>query len=200
MNKPSAMFAAAIVVLILSGSGCGARERDDVGEPSPAVTPAMTPPETHTAPPAAPAPTDSAPSEWLAAGATNSVAEIIGDPKAFLGKTVTIVAKVDEIYSPRAFTLSAEDESLSGAEGAGPRRAGSKRGAKALLTLVPKVGGFPSVDAQWKGGKARVTGVVQRMAPKNIEREIGWVTPRGLESRFRGRPTLIARSVERLAN
>jgi hypothetical protein len=193
MNKRSAIFAAAIVVLVLSGAGCGARERDDVAEPSPAVTPAMTPPT-------APAPSDSAPSEWLAAGATNSVAEITGDPKAFLGKTVTIVAKVDEIYSPRAFTLSGEDESVSGAEGAGPRKADSKRGAKALLTLVPKVGGFPSVDAQWKDGKARVTGVVQRMAPKNIEREIGWVTPQGLESRFRGRPTLIARSVERLAN
>jgi hypothetical protein len=203
MNKRPAIFAAAFVVLVLFGSACGSRERDEMAEPSPTVAPAMTPPSTSL--PAAPAPSASPVPEWLAAGATNRVEEITGAPKAFLGKTVTVVAKVDNIYNPRAFTLNGEDEAAPAAKAASPRRARSKRthhpkAGKDLLTLVPKVGGFPSVDAQWKDSKARVTGVVLRMAPEAVEREIGWVLPRTLESRFKGRPVLIVRSVERLAN
>jgi hypothetical protein len=38
------------------------------------------------------------------------------------------------------------------------------------------------------------------MTPKDIEREIGWALPSDLESGFRGRPVLIVRSVERLAD
>jgi hypothetical protein len=117
------------------------------------------------------------------------VRDITEAPNAFLGKTVTVVAEVDEVYGPRAFTLDGDDEDSSGAKGDG----------KDLLTLIPKVGGFPDIDAQWEDGKARVTGVVLRMTPKDIEREIGWVVPTELESKFRGRPVLIVRSVERLA-
>jgi hypothetical protein len=182
VKKRSAIFAAALILLVLFGSGCGSTERETVAEPSPTVTPTMTPLGAHPSPSASTAP------EWLAAGATNRVAEITGAPNAFLGKTVTVVAKIDDVYGPRAFTLYGEDEGSSGAKGAG----------KDLLTLVPKVGGFPIVDDQWKDGKARVTGVVQRMEPKDVEREIGWVLPLNLESRFRGRPVLIARAFERL--
>jgi hypothetical protein len=199
MNKRPAMFAAAFVVLVLFGSACSSRERDEMAEPSPTVAPAMTPPSAAPAPSASPVP------EWLAAGATDRVEEITAAPKAFLGKTVTVVAKVDNIYNPRAFTLNGEDEAAPVAKAASPRRARSRRiqrpkASKDLLTLVPKVGGFPSIDAQWKDSKARVTGVVLRMAPEAVEREIGWVLPRTLESRFKGRPVLIVRSVERLAN
>jgi len=137
----------------------------------------MTPPKTH--------PSPSAP-EWLAAGATNMVADITGAPNSFIGKTVTVVAEVDDVYGPRAFTLDGEGQSLA------------KDARKGLLTLVPKVGGFPNVDAQWKDGKARVTGVVQRMVSKDVEREIGWELPTNLKSGFMGRPVLIVRSVERL--
>src|SRR5262245_33831374 len=102
MNKRPVIFAAAFVVLVLFVSACGSRERDEMAEPSPTVAPAMTPPSTSI--PAAPAPSASPVPEWLAAGATNRVEEITGAPKAFLGKTVTVVAKVDNIYNPRAFT------------------------------------------------------------------------------------------------
>src|SRR5882672_231157 len=102
MKKRSAIFAAALIVLVLFGSGCNPTERDTVATPSPTVMPAMTPPEAH------PSPSASAAPEWLAAGATNRVAEITGAPNAFLGKTVTVVAEVDEVYGPRAFTLNGE--------------------------------------------------------------------------------------------
>ena len=137
----------------------------------------MTPPKAHQSP--------SAP-EWLAAGATNRVADITGAPNAFIGKTVTVVAEVDDVYGPRAFTLDGEGPSLA------------KGARKGLLTLVPKVGGFSNVDAQWKDGKARVTGVVQLMIGKDVEREIGWELPANLKSMFAGGPVLIARSIERL--
>jgi len=173
MRKRGAIFFMAGAFLILSGAGCGATEREAVAPP----TPTLTPSKTH--------PSPSAP-EWLAAGATNRVADITGAPDAFIGKTVTVVAEVDDVYGPRAFTL----------DGEGP--APAKGARKDLLTLVPKVGGFPDVDAQWKNDKARVTGVVQRLVVKDVEREIGWELPANLKSRFMSRPVLIARSFERL--
>lgn len=176
MRKRAAIFFMAFIVLVLFGAGCGATERDTTVEPTPAPT--MEPPITP--------PSPSAP-EWMTDGATNRVAEITSAPNAFIGKTVTVVAEVVDVYGPRAFTLSGE----------GPSPAKGAR--KNLLTLVPKVGGFPSVDAQWKDDKARVTGVVQRMIVKPVEREIGWELPANLKSRFRGDSVLIARSVERLS-
>jgi hypothetical protein len=173
MRKRASIFFIAGAVLVLFGAGCGATEREAVAPPSPSPSP----PKTH--------PSPSAP-EWLTAGATNKVADITGAPNAFIGKTVTVVAEIDDVYGPRAFTL----------DGEGP--APAKGARKGLLTLFPKVGGFPGVDAQWKDDKARVTGVVQRMVVKDVEREIGWELPANLKSKFAGGPVLIARSIERL--
>lgn len=175
MRKRAPILFMAFIIPVLFGSGCVATERDSTVEPTPAST--MTPPKIRPSPPAP---------EWMAAGATNRVAEITAAPNAFIGKTVTVVADVDDVYGPRAFAVDGEGPPL--AEGA----------RHGLLTLVPKVGGFPNVDAQWKDGKARVTGVVQRMVAKDVEREVGWELPASLKSRFEGRPVLIARSVERL--
>ena len=173
MRKRAPIFFMALIVLVSFGAGCGATNRDATVEPSST----MTPPITH--------PSPSAP-EWLTAGATNRVEEITDAPNAFIGKTVTVVAEVDNVYGPRAFTLIPE----------GPPP--TKGARKDLLTLVPKVGGYPEVGSQWKEGKARVTGVVQRMVVKDVEREIGWELPANLKSRFIGKPVLIARSVGRV--
>ncbi|MCI0390085.1 MAG: hypothetical protein MOB07_15145 [Acidobacteria bacterium] len=183
MKKRTAIFSMAFIALVLFGSGCDAAERDTATEPaitaSPTVTPMITP-----EPSPSPATSPGAP-EWLADGATHSVAGITGAPKALIGKTVTVVAEVEEVYDSRAFELDG-GASLTG---------GVKED---LLALIPKVGGFPIIDEQWKDSRARVTGVLQWMAPKNVEREIGWELPRSLEIKFKGRPVLIARSVERL--
>jgi hypothetical protein len=173
MRKRAPIFFMALIVLVSFGACYGATDRDATVEPSPKAPS----PVTH--------PSPSAP-EWLTAGATNRVEEITDAPNAFIGKTVTVVAEVDNVYGPRAFTLNAE----------GPPP--TKGARKDLLTLVPKVGGFPEVGAQWKEGKARVTGVVQRMVVKDVEREIGWELPANLKSRFIGKPVLIARSVGRV--
>jgi hypothetical protein len=182
MKMRISVFALAFIALVSFSSGCDAADRDTVAEPSP--SPTMMAPETRPSPSA---PTTSVP-PWMAAGATHRVAEITAAPNAFIGKTVTVVAEVDEVYGPRAFTLNGLDEDSSLAKGAG----------KALLTLVPKVGRFPNVDAGWKGDEARVTGVVQRLVVKDVEREIGWELPANLKSRFKSKPALIARSFERI--
>ncbi|MBO0862082.1 MAG: hypothetical protein J2P21_27030 [Chloracidobacterium sp.] len=182
---------AALILLALFGSSCSPAERDNLVEKS-TVTPVSAPSGTQPSPNAAP--------EWLAAGATNKVEDITGSPNAFSGKSVTVVAKIAEIYGPNAFTLNGEGE---GGDEAPPfsKDAGGKQNVagKDLLTLVPKVGGFPNVDDQWKDGETRVTGVVMRMEPKDVEREIGWVIPSRLESGFKGKPVLIVRSIERIA-
>src|SRR5690349_4989802 len=111
---------AAFVILVLVGAGCNHTERDN-------VTPPVTPPEARLTPAAPEVPAGAAPSvsatpaapEWMAYGATHRVADITGSPKTFIGKTVTVVAKVDDIYDPRAFTLSGEDENSSSVKGAG---------------------------------------------------------------------------------
>jgi hypothetical protein len=187
MKKRTAIFSMAFIALVLFGSGCDTAERDTAKEPamtvSPTVTP-MIPPETSpSTSPATPAPP--APPAWLADGATHSVAGITSAPKALIGKTVTVVAEVEEVYDSRAFELDG-GASLTGGVN------------EDLLALIPKVGGFPIIDEQWKNSRARVTGVLHWMAPKSVEREIGWELPRSLETKFKGRPALIARSVERL--
>jgi len=184
MKKRTAIFLMAFIAPVLFGSGCETSEHDAATEPSMTASPTVTPmitPETSPSPatsPGVPA--------WLADGATHSVAGIIGAPKALIGKTVTVVAEVEEVYNSRAFEL----------DGGASMNGGVKEG---LLTLVPKVGGFPNIDEQWKNSRARVTGVVLWMAPKNVEREIGWELPSNLKSRFKGRPVLIARTIERLS-
>src|SRR5215813_9021755 len=188
MKKREAIFSTALIALVLLFNGCENAERETATEPAKTASPAVTPmiaPETSASPQTSPgAPSTGAP-EWLADGATHSVAGITSAPKALIGKTVTVVAEVEDVYDGRAFKLDG-GASLTG---------GVKKG---LLALIPKVGGFPIIDEQWKNRRARVTGVVLWMEPKNVEREIGWVLPRSLEVKFKGQPALIARSVERL--
>src|SRR5262245_50696814 len=100
MKKRSAIFSAACIVLVLCGAGCGATCPATM---SPASAMKITPNT---------APSPSAP-EWLAARATNRVADITGAPYFLVGKTVTVGAAVDDVYGPRAFTLDGEGPSLA---------------------------------------------------------------------------------------
>src|SRR5262249_61387143 len=97
MRKRASIFFIAGAVLVLFGAGCGSTEREAVAPPSPAPT--MTLPKTH--------PSPSAP-EWLAAGATNSVAAITGAPNASIGITGTVVAEDHDVDGPRAVTPDRE--------------------------------------------------------------------------------------------
>jgi hypothetical protein len=143
--------------------------------------PTMTP-ETYPSPTVSPGMTGTT---GLAEGATHRVAEITGNPNAMIGKTVTVVANIDEVYGPRAFKLDGDSPLAGGVD-------------NDLLVLSPKVSDLAQIDDQWMNNKVRVTGVAQRMDVKNVERELGWDLQSNLETEFKDKPVLIARSVERL--
>ena len=183
MKKYGMFFSTTLVALVLIGAGCDTTDRDVTTGPelTPTATPMMTP-ETYPSPTISPEMTGT---PGLAEGATHRVADITGNPNAMIGKTVTVVADLEEVYGPRAFKLD-EDSTLAGGVD------------NDLLVLGAKTGPFANIDDQWLNNKVRVTGVVQRMDVKNIEREIGWDLPPNLEAEFKDKPVLIARSVERL--
>lgn len=193
MKKYTAIFSTAFIALILFGSGCDTAERNTATGPAMTASPTVTPMTPEISPAPAVSPGATAAPAWLAEGATHRVADITGAPNAMIGKTVTVVADIDEVYGPRAFKLNGLN-GLDGLDGNSSLAGGVN---KDLLALIPKVGSFPNLDDQWKNSKARVTGVVQHMTPKNVEREIGWELSSKLEAKFKGKPVLIVRSVER---
>lgn len=187
MKKRTAIFFTAFITLVSFVAGCETTDRETATEPivTPTPTPMTTPmttPETYPSPATSPGAVGTT---GLPVGATHRVTDITRNPNALIGKTVTVVADVDEVYGPRAFELD-EDSDISGDND------------DDLLVLIPKAGNLANVDDQWKRNKVRVTGVVQRMNVSNIEREIGWDLQPKLETEFKNEPVLIARSIERV--
>ncbi len=180
MKKSTAIFSTALIALVLFIAGCETADRE-MTEPAVTPTPTMTP-ETSPSPAVSPG---AAGTTGMPEGATHRVADITGNPNAVIGKTVTVVADVDEVYGPRAFKLD-EDSPLAGGVD------------NDLLVLSPKAGDLAEIDDQWTNNEVRVTGVVQRMNVKNIERELGWDLQPNLETEFKDKPVLIARSIERV--
>lgn len=180
MKKQTAIFSTALIALVLFVAGCETADRE-MTEPTVTPTPTVTP-EISPTPTTSPGATGTT---ALPEGATHRVADITGDPNAVIGKTVTVVADVDEVYGPRAFKLDDDAIPAGGSD-------------NDLLVLIPKAGDLAEINDQWMDNKVRVTGVVQRMNVSNVERELGWDLQPNLETEFRGKPVLIARSVERL--
>lgn len=187
MMKHIAIFSPALIALVFFTGGCETADRETMTEPAVTPTPMITPMTTPT-PEAYPSPAVSPGglgTTGMPEGATHRLTDITGNPVRMIGQTVTVVADVDDIYSQRAFSLSD-----------GSSQPGEARNQ--LLALTSRTGNLPNIDDQWRGAKVRVTGVVQRMEPRNIEREIGWDLPSNLETEYRGKPVLIARSIERI--
>lgn len=116
---------------------------------------------------------------------TIDVAEIAEHPDKYLGQTVTVVADVEEVHSPRAFSLD-EDSPTQGVD-------------NDLLVLSPAAGSLSDIDDQWLNNKVRVTGTVGKMAIVEIERELGWDLDPQLEVEVeKARAVLIARAVQRI--
>ncbi len=107
--------------------------------------------------------------------------QVIENPGAYVGKTVTVSGDVEEIHSPRAFNM---DSGLSVGE---------------LLVVgrepFPQVSNNGSDTAVVFNDVATVTGVVRMMVTADIEREIGWDLEPKLEADFNAKPVLIAQSV-----
>jgi hypothetical protein len=120
-----------------------------------------------------------------AADGLTSLAAIAGNPDSYLGRTVTVVADVEEVHGPLAFSLD-EDAPLAGGVD------------NDVLVLSPKAGSLRDIDDQWLNNKVRVTGKVAKLTVVEAERELGWDLNPELEVEVeRSRAVLIATSVER---
>lgn len=121
-----------------------------------------------------------------AAEGTVGVAEIAGDPDKYLGQTVTVVADVEEVHSPRAFSLD-EDAPIAGGID------------NDLIVLSPQAGSLSDIDDTWLNNKVRVTGKVGKLSVMEIESELGWDLMPELEVEVeKARAVLIATSVQRV--
>lgn len=114
------------------------------------------------------------------------VADIVGEPNRYLGQTVTVVADVEEVHSPYAFSLD-EDSPLTGGVD------------NDLVVLSPKAANLSNIDDQWLNNKVRVTGEVGRMELVEIEREIGWDLDPQIEAELeKATAVIIAQSIQRI--
>lgn len=102
--------------------------------------------------------------------------QIIENPAAYVGKTVTVTGEVEEIYEPRAFSM---DSGLTVGE---------------LLVVgrdpypqVPEAGNRAYVVRD----TATVTGVVRMMVTAEVERELGWDLAPEIEAEYNAKPVLI---------
>jgi hypothetical protein len=121
-----------------------------------------------------------------AAEGTVRVADIQEDPAKFMGQTVTVVADVEEVHSPRAFSLDEDSPAAGGID-------------NDLMVLSPQAGSLQDIDDQWLNNKVRVTGTVGTINVVEIEREIGWDLTPELEAEVgRAKAVIIARSVQRV--
>jgi len=121
-----------------------------------------------------------------AGGGDVTVGTITGNLDNYLGKTVTVVADVQEVLGPRAFTLDEDDVLAGGID-------------NDMLVLSPQAGNLTPIENSWMKNKVRVTGTVRALAVAEIEREVGWDLDRKIEAEFKKvKAVLVASSVERL--
>ncbi len=106
--------------------------------------------------------------------------QVIENPSAYVGKTVTVSGDVEEIWGPRAFNMDS----------------GISLGELLVVGREP----FPQVGeagnrAYVISDVATVTGVVRMLVTADVEREIGWDLDPRIEAEFNAKPVLIAQSI-----
>lgn len=120
------------------------------------------------------------PSERAEAVGGVTAAQVINNPNAYVGKTVTVSGDVEEIHSPRAFNMDS----------------GASVGELLVLGREP----FPQVPDGGNRGyvindTATVTGTVRMLVTAEIERELGWDLMPEIEAEFNAKPVLIVQQV-----
>lgn len=173
--KSITLSMAGAVLAVFTAYGCGGdAERTDLGEAARETG-------------AATQPTDAARTS-NAPGGEVRVADLTGNPDRYFGQTVTVVADVEEVHTPMAFSLD-EDAPLEG---------GIDRD---LLVFSPKAGNLADIDDQWLNNKVKVTGKVGKMTVVEVEREVGWDLNPEIEAEVeRAGAVLIATSIERVGD
>lgn len=107
--------------------------------------------------------------------------QIIENPSAYVGKTVTVSGDVEEIHGPRAFNMDS----------------GTSIGELLVVGREP----FPNLpDAGDRvyviNDVATVTGVIRMLDDKGLKDEIGWDLDPNLMSAYNGKPVLVVSKAE----
>ncbi len=107
--------------------------------------------------------------------------QIIENPSAYVGKTVTVSGDVEEIHGPRAFNMDS----------------GASVGELLVVGREP----FPNLaDANNRAyvinDVATITGVLRMLDGNKIKDEIGWDLDPNLLSEFNGKPVLVVSKAE----
>jgi predicted small secreted protein len=119
-------------------------------------------------------------------GGEVTVGRIVGDLENYAGKTVTVVADVQEVLGPRAFTLDEDDVLAGGID-------------NDMMVLSPQAANLRAIENDWAKNKVRVTGTVRAVQARELETEVGWKLDRRVTGEFKNvKAVLVASSVERL--
>lgn len=107
--------------------------------------------------------------------------DIAANPEKYIGKEVTVVGEVEEVFSPLSFTL--DEEAAAGRED--------------VLVLSPKKPdlNLEEVDDNWLNDGVIVKGMVKRLVTAEIEKELTWDLDTKIEAEYRDRPVIIASSI-----
>jgi hypothetical protein len=104
--------------------------------------------------------------------------EIAKHPGTYYGRPVTVVAPVEAVHGPNAFTLD-EDEAIAGPD---------------VLVIVPQAGAAVEEKRQ-----VTVHGTVRPLVLTELQRDYSWFNPStyapDVLNQFKGRPVIIADSV-----
>jgi hypothetical protein len=186
-KKRLAMLFIGVGILL---SGCGERDEPPVALDNAAVPPVPVAPPgkvgdspgqglAHTPGP-----------EGVAAGAAEPginvpIADIMNRPELYLGRVVTVVSEVEDIFTPWSFKLD-EDQTLTG---------GVDNDLLVVGAVPITTWGF---DESWKNQRVKVTGTVRILQPEDFQREYGRGVDDLLFRRYVEKPTVVARSAEKI--
>ena len=124
------------------------------------------------------------PGERAVPGIDTTVADIMKKPDLYVGRIVSVVSDVDEIFTAWSFKMD-EQQGLS---------AGIDNDLLVVGAIPLTSWGF---DESWKGEKIKVTGTIRILQPEDFRREYGRGVDDKLFRRYVGKPTLVARTVEK---
>jgi hypothetical protein len=112
-----------------------------------------------------------------------TVAQLMSRPEAYIGRNVTIVSEVEEVFTPWSFKLD-EDRLLSGGID------------NDLLVIGREPLASMGFREEWIEQPVRVTGTVRILQASDFRREYGRGVDDKLFRRYEGKPALIATSIQ----
>ena len=116
------------------------------------------------------------------------VADLMDEPTKYLGKTVTVVADLEEVYGTHAFALDEDAPFAGGID-------------QDILVISRDAGRLTDIDDQWLNNKVRVTGEVGVVSIVEVERELGWDLDPEIEAELEhAGAVILADSVHRVSD